>query len=43
MHIDHFQRLMIAPASITTLFLGEGQTRVINVNMDAGHKLQAEH
>ncbi len=32
MHLDHFQRLMIAPASVTTLFLSEGQARVININ-----------
>lgn len=34
MHIDHFQRLTIAPASITTLFLGEKQARVIHVNSE---------
>ncbi|MBC8331839.1 MAG: MSMEG_4193 family putative phosphomutase [Anaerolineae bacterium] len=34
MPIDHFQRLTIAPASITTLFLGEKQARVIHVNSE---------
>ncbi len=32
-HIDLFQRIMIAPASITTLHLGEEHVRVINVNV----------
>jgi len=31
-HIDLFQRLMIAPASISTLHIGEGWARVINYN-----------
>ncbi len=32
MHIDLFQRLSIAPASISTLLIGEGWARVINYN-----------
>lgn len=30
--LDLFQRLMVAPASITTLYIGEGFARVVNVN-----------
>ncbi len=30
--LDHFQRLMIFPASITTLHMGEGGVRLINMN-----------
>ncbi len=32
LHIDLFQRLMITPASISTLHIGEGWARVINYN-----------
>ena len=32
MHIDLFQRLSVAPASISTLIIGEGWARVINYN-----------
>jgi len=32
LHIDLFQRLMVAPASISTLHIGEGFARVINYN-----------
>jgi probable phosphoglycerate mutase len=31
-HLDHFQRLMIFPASITTLHLGSGGVHLINMN-----------
>ena len=32
LHIDLFQRLMIAPASISTLHIGENHARIINLN-----------
>ncbi len=34
--LDLFQRLMIAPASITTLHLGEGFAQLINLNLSPG-------
>lgn len=34
MPLDNFQRLMIAPASITGLFLGETGARLLNLNFD---------
>jgi probable phosphoglycerate mutase len=36
MHLDNFQRIMIAPASISTLHLGYGQPAVVSVN-DMAH------
>ena len=30
--LDLFQRLTIAPASISTLHIGEGEARIININ-----------
>jgi len=32
--LDYFQRLMIAPASISGLFLGETGARLLNLNLD---------
>jgi len=32
--LDHFQRLSSAPASITTLFIGEGGSHLANLNVD---------
>lgn len=36
MHLDNFQRIVIAPASISTLHLGYGQPAVVSVN-DIAH------
>lgn len=41
MHLDNFQRIMVAPASISTLQLGHGQPAVINVN-DIAHLMTTE-
>ena len=35
MHLDHFQRLVIAPASITTIAYGATGPVVIGVNVPA--------
>ncbi|MBM3144938.1 MAG: MSMEG_4193 family putative phosphomutase [Chloroflexi bacterium] len=43
MPIDLFQRLMIAPASISTLHIGEGWARVVNINHYKNDILRAEH
>jgi probable phosphomutase (TIGR03848 family) len=32
--LDHFQRLSSAPASITTLFIGEAGSHLVNLNVD---------
>ncbi len=32
--LDHFQRLMVSPASITALFIGESSSHLINLNFD---------
>jgi hypothetical protein len=37
--LDMFQRLMIAPASISTLFMGEGFAQLVNLNLPPGLKL----
>lgn len=37
--MDLFQRLMIAPASITTIHIGEGFARVIHINHSAALKI----
>jgi probable phosphoglycerate mutase len=34
--LDLFQRIMIAPASISTLFFGEGHVQVVNMNQTVG-------
>jgi probable phosphoglycerate mutase len=34
--LDLFQRIMIAPASISTLFFGEGHVQVVNMNQGGG-------
>ncbi len=41
--MDLFQRIMIAPASISTLHLGEMGARIINVNHSAAHLSFAQH
>lgn len=41
MHLDNFQRIVISPASITTLMLGYGRPYVVTVN-DMAHVLQME-
>jgi probable phosphomutase (TIGR03848 family) len=41
MHLDEFQRIVIAPASISSLMLGFGRPYVAAVN-DVGHVLQME-
>jgi probable phosphoglycerate mutase len=41
--IDLFQRIMIAPASITTLHLGEMGVQIINVNHGAGKFPFSQH
>ena len=40
-HLDNFQRIVISPASITTLMLGYGRPYVMTVN-DVAHVLQME-
>jgi probable phosphoglycerate mutase len=40
-HLDQFQRIVISPASITTLMLGYGRPYVVSVN-DIAHVLQME-
>lgn len=35
-HLDHFQRIVIGPASISVVFLGHGVPRVMRIN-DAAH------
>jgi probable phosphomutase (TIGR03848 family) len=40
-HLDNFQRIVISPASITTLMLGYGRPYVVSVN-DIAHVLQME-
>lgn len=40
-HLDQFQRIVISPASITTLMLGYGRPYVVSVN-DLAHVLQME-
>lgn len=42
MHIDHFQRLTVVPASMTTLYISANQTRVIHVNATASSWFQVE-
>ncbi len=32
--LDHFQRLSSAPASITTLLIGENSSHLVNLNVD---------
>ncbi len=34
MHIDLFQRIMVSPASVSALALGEGNVRVLRINDD---------
>jgi probable phosphoglycerate mutase len=41
MHLDNFQRIVISPASISTLMLGYGRPYVVTVN-DVAHVLQME-
>ncbi len=41
MHLDAFQRIIVAPASISTLSLGFGRPYVVSVN-DVAHVLQLE-
>ena len=41
--IDLFQRIMIAPASISTLHLGEMGAQIINVNYTAGNFVFPHH
>lgn len=41
MHLDNFQRIVISPASISTLFLGHGRPYVATVN-DMAHVLELE-
>jgi probable phosphoglycerate mutase len=36
MPLDLFQRIVIAPAAISTLMLGDGHAQVVNVNQSAG-------
>ena len=38
LHMDLFQRLVVAPASTTTLHIGEGWARVVNIN----HKIKID-
>lgn len=40
-HLDNFQRIVISPASITSLMLGYGRPYVVTVN-DVAHVLQLE-
>jgi probable phosphomutase (TIGR03848 family) len=40
-HLDNFQRIVISPASITTLMLGYGRPYVVTVN-DVAHVLELE-
>jgi broad specificity phosphatase PhoE len=39
MPLDMFQRLHIAPASITTIFLGEGSAALLNLNYEISFSL----
>lgn len=41
MHLDNFQRLMVSPASISTLALGYGRPYVVTMN-DMAHIVQLE-
>lgn len=42
MHLDVFQRIVVSPASISTLMLGYGRPYVVTIN-DMSHVLQLEH
>ncbi|MFN8527879.1 MAG: MSMEG_4193 family putative phosphomutase [Anaerolineae bacterium] len=41
MHLDNFQRIMVSPASISTIMLGYGRPYVVTMN-DMAHVLQME-
>jgi probable phosphoglycerate mutase len=41
MHLDAFQRIMVAPASISSLSLGYGRPNVASVN-DTAHLMELE-
>ena len=42
MHLDNFQRIVISPASISTLVLGHSRPFVATMN-DVAHVVQMEH